>query len=80
MDSGEVVWANTTKIFDENGKVITVNGTAEDERKLMEGKGPYKFTYKSSFYGMPLSDSAFYAYPVILRPSSNSIINPRSKV
>ena len=73
LDGYQIIWANTTAIFDNEGKVKTVNGTAEDEQKLMDGDGPYKFEYKSNFYGMPLSDSNFYSYPSIVRPSSNSI-------
>ena len=57
-----------------------MNGSAAEEKAILEGKGPVKFEYKDNFYGVPLSDSIFYSYPKILRPSQNAITYSKTKI
>ena len=60
--------------------MIHGNFSEEQQQKMMYDSGPVKFTYKSNFFGLPLSDSSFFAHPKILRPSHNSITYNKTPV
>ena len=60
--------------------VIIERGSSTDEKTVLFGKGPVKFEYKGHFFGIPLSNSSFYSYPKILRPSQTQIAYSRTEI
>ena len=52
----------------------------EDEKKIMEGRGPYKFNYKSDFLGIPFLDSKFQVFVKAYRPTNTRINYPSTEL